>query len=202
MKTTFKITMLAAVVSFSMACKKDQSNPGTTQADSREMQAIVTTTSNNLKNISFTKDPDVDFLLVLKTQQQAVIDLANLELKSGTDNYLKNKAKAILAKNQLLITQLAAYLKANPAQANDLKFDALLLLNKTGAITQADLNGKIDHDFASLMLGLHQAGVDITKLELAYGRRATILAIANKILPEHEAEVQELKAWLLANQNK
>jgi len=202
MKTTFKITMLAACISFSIACKKDHSDPGTTHTASQEMQAIVTSTSNNLKGISFTKDPDVDFLLVLKTQQQGVIDLANLELKSGTDNYLKNKAKAIIAKNELLITQVAAYLKANPAQTNDLKFDAMLLLNKTGAITQADLSGKIDHDFASLMLGLHQAGVDITKLELAYGRRDSILAIANKILPEHQAEVQELKAWLIANQSK
>ena len=202
MKTTFKVIMLAAVVSFSMACKKDRSDSGTPEADSKQMQAIVTTTSNNLKNISFTKDPDVDFLLVLKTQQQGVIDLANLELKSGTDSYLKNKAKEILAKNELLITQVVAYLKANPAQANDLKFDAMLLLNKTTPITQADLSGKIDLDFATLMLGLHQAGVDITKLELAYGRRETILAMANKILPQHQAEVQELKAWLIANQNK
>jgi uncharacterized protein (DUF305 family) len=202
MKNTIRITLLAAVVSVSAACKKEATVQTAATVDSQQMKAVMTSTTDKMKNIQFTKDPDVDFALIIKTQQQGVIDIANLELTSGTDNYLKEKAKAIVTKNAELIKQIAAYLIANPAQANELKFDAMLLLNKAGAITTADLNGKVDHDFATLMLGLHQSGVDISKLELAYGHRDELLKVANKIIVEHQAEVDELKAWLLANQNK
>ncbi|MDB5021677.1 MAG: hypothetical protein JWQ28_2804 [Pedobacter sp.] len=202
MKNTIKITFLAAVISVSAACKKETKVQTAAPVDSQQMKAAMTATSDRMKTIQFTKDPDVDFALILKTQQQGVIDIANLELTSGSDNYLKDKAKEIITKNAELIKQLAAYIAANPAQANDLKFDVMLLLNKVGAITEADLNGKVDHDFATLMLGLHQAGVDISKLELAYGHRDAILQMANKIIVEHQAEVQELKAWLIANKNK
>jgi uncharacterized protein (DUF305 family) len=202
MKNTIKLTMLAAVISVSAACKKDAKVQTVAPVDSQQMKAVMTSTTERLKNLQFTKDADVDFALILKTQQMGVVDIANLELSSGTDNYLKNKAKELIAQNAELIKQLEAYLAANPAQSNDLKFDVMLLLNKTGAVTAADFNGKVDHDFVTLMLGLHQAGVDISKLELAYGHRDAILKMANKVIVEHQAEVDEFKAWLIANQNK
>lgn len=202
MKNTIKITLLSAVISISAACKKDAQVQTEAATDRQQMEALLISSNQRLNDLQFTNDPDVDFMLVLKTQQQNVIDFANLELSSGKDDYLKNKAKAIISKNEELIKQLKAYLDANPAQASELKFDAMLLLNKTGAITKADLSGKVDQDFVTVMLGLHQSGVDITKLELAYGRRDVILAMANKLMEEHQEEVQEFKAWLIANQNK
>lgn len=200
MKNTIKLTLLAAVISVSAACKKDAQEKTAAAVDSQQMKAVMTSTSDRLKNLQFTKDPDVDFALIIKTQQQGVIDIANLELSTGTDSYLKAKAQEIITKNAVLIKQLVAYLAANPAQAKDLQFDAMTLLSKTSALTSADLNGKVDHDFVTLMLGLHQAGVDISKMELAYGHRDAILKMANQIIAEHQSEVEELKAWLIANQ--
>lgn len=202
MRNTIKLTLLAAVISVSAACKKDAKEQTAANGDSQQMKAAMATTSDKLKNLQFTNDPDVDFALIIKTQQQGIIDIANLELTSGSDSYLKTKAKEIITKNAELLKQIDAYLAANPSLKNDLKFDATVLLSKTGPITTADLNGKADHDFVTLMLGLHQAGVDISKMELAYGHRDEILKKANQIIADHQGEVDEFKAWLIANQNK
>jgi uncharacterized protein (DUF305 family) len=102
---------MAFVAVFS-ACKKDNTNQLQLQVhDQNQMMSIMHATMAKMDTLKITKDPDNDFALMMRIHHQGAIDMANLELKSGSDATMKQMAQSIITAQQSEIAQLTTFLK-------------------------------------------------------------------------------------------
>ncbi|MES2267441.1 MAG: DUF305 domain-containing protein [Bacteroidota bacterium] len=205
MKNVIKISVLTAFVAIFSACKKDSSQLQLQAHDQNQMMAIMHATMAKMDTLKMTKDPDNDFALMMRIHHQGAIDMANLELKSGSDATMKQMAQSIITAQQAEIAQLTAFLKAHPAHGNDPDFDMQQMMDMEKGMKQADLqivNGRIDHDFAIMMIGHHQTATENARLELLKGSEPAMKTMAQSIIDSQTKEIGQFQDWLLANGNK
>jgi len=63
-------------------------------------------------------------------------------------------------------------------------------------MTEAPINGNIDHDFASMMIPHHQGAIDMAKAELLYGKNPVMRRLAQEILVDQQSEIDAMHLWL------
>lgn len=206
MKNQLRTLALSAILMLAQACSKDDDNKiSIQQHDQNKMMAIMHDMMTKMNAMQMTKDPDNDFAMMMRTHHQGAIDMANLELSSGSDATMKQMAQSIIQSQQAEISELNAFLSSHAPHLNDPDFDAMQMMNMTKGGKQADLqiiNGNIDHDFAILMIGHHQTAVENSRLELLHGHEASMKTMANKIIDSQQKEIAEFQDWLLARGNQ
>ncbi|OJW13864.1 DUF305 domain-containing protein [Mucilaginibacter sp. 44-25] len=205
MKNLLKCSLLLAIVGIMASCKKDNNEIKIQSHDQNQMMAIMHQMMSKMDTMKLTKDPDNDFAMMMRMHHQGAIDMANLELKSGSDATMKQMAQSIITSQQAEITQLTAFLASHPPHTNDPDFDMMQMDNMKKAGKQADLqiiNGDIDHDFAILMIGHHQSAVENARLELLHGQEQSMKTMATNIIDEQMKEIGKFLDWLLARGNK
>lgn len=205
MKNLIKLSLLLAIVGIMASCKKDSNEIKIQSHDQNQMMAIMHQMMSKMDTMKLTKDPDNDFAMMMRMHHQGAIDMANLELKSGSDATMKQMAQSIITSQQAEITQLTAFLASHPPHTNDPDFDMMQIDNMKKAGKQADLqiiNGDVDHDFAILMIGHHQSAVENARLELLHGQEQSMKTMATNIIDEQMKEIGQFQDWLLARGNK
>jgi len=205
MKNLLKLSLLLAIASIMAACKKDQNEIKIQSHDQNQMMAIMHQMMSRMDTMKLTKDPDNDFAMMMRMHHQGAIDMANLELKSGSDETMKQMAQSIITGQQTEITQLTTFIASHPPHTSDPDFDMMQMANMKKAGKQADLqiiNGDIDHDFAILMIGHHQSAVENARLELLHGQEQIMKTMATNIIDEQMKEIAQFQDWLLARGNK
>ena len=55
-------------------------------------------------------------------------------------------------------------------------------------------NGDVDQDFVAMMIPHHQGAIDIAKAELKYGHDEQLKQLAQRIVREHEHEIEQMRA--------
>lgn len=205
MKNVIKLTWLLVIAGFFAACTKDNNEIKIQNHDQDQMMSIMHQMMSKMDTMKMTKDPDNDFAMMMRMHHQGAIDMANLELKSGSDATMKQMAQSIMTSQQAEITQLTAFLASHPPHTNDPDFDTMLMDNMKKAGKQADLqiiNGDIDHDFAILMIGHHQSAIENARLELLHGQEQRMKTMATNIIDAQMKEIDQFQDWLLARGNK
>jgi len=206
MKNTIKMLSLASLLIFAQACSKDDDNQVTIQEhDKNQMMTIMHQMMDKMNAMQMTKDPDNDFAMMMTMHHQGAIDMANAELKDGTDATMKAIAQKMITAQTQEIAQLNTFLKGHAPHLSLPEFDAKMMMGMEKMGRNADLqviNGRIDHDFAILMTGHHQSAIEMSKMELDYGTHTEMKTMASKIIEDQEMEIKELQEWLLANKNK
>jgi uncharacterized protein (DUF305 family) len=205
MKNYLKFIVLSAIVAVMSACSKDDNEIKVQDHDQNPMMTIMHQMMAKMDTMKMTKDPDNDFAMMMRMHHQGAIDMANLELKSGSDATMKQMAQTIIASQQAEITQLTAFLKSHAPHTSDPDFDMMQMDNMKKSGKQADLqiiNGDIDHDFAILMIGHHQSAVENSRLELIHGQEQSMKTMATNIINDQMKEIGQFQDWLLARGNK
>lgn len=205
MKNLLKATLIILSVGLLAACKKDNNGLVLQAHDQNQMMTIMHQMMAKMDTMKLTKDPDNDFALMMRMHHQGAIDMANLELKSGTDATMKQMAQSIIQSQQAEIAQLTAFLQSHPPHGNDPDFDTMQMMTMEKGAKEADLqiiNGRIDHDFAILMIGHHQGAVENSRLELLHGQESSMKTMATNIIDAQQKEIGQFQDWLLANGNK
>lgn len=205
MKNIIKISVICAFIIVVNACKKDNNGLVLQAHDQNQMMAIMHQMMAKMDTMKLTKDPDNDFALMMRMHHQGAIDMANLELKSGSDATMKQMAQSIIKSQQAEIVQLTAFLQSHPPHGNDTDFDTMQMMTMQKGAKQADLqiiNGRIDHDFAILMIGHHQSAIENSRLELIHGQESSMKTMATNIIDAQQKEIGQFQDWLLANGNK
>ncbi|WP_345955291.1 DUF305 domain-containing protein [Mucilaginibacter sp. PAMB04168] len=205
MKNVIKLTWLLVIAGFFAACTKDNNEIKIQNHDQDQMMSIMHQMMSKMDTMKMTKDPDNDFAMMMRMHHQGAIDMANLELKSGSDATMKQMAQSIMTSQQAEITQLTAFLASHPPHTNDPNFDTMQMDNMKKAGKQADLqiiNGDIDHDFAILMIGHHQSAIENARLELLHGQEQRMKTMATNIIDAQMKEIDQFQDWLLARGNK
>jgi uncharacterized protein (DUF305 family) len=60
----------------------------------------------------------------------------------------------------------------------------------------APMNGRIDHDFATMMMPHHQGAIDMARAELKYGEDPVMRRLAEEIIVDQQSEIQAMQLWL------
>lgn len=206
MNITFKFLGLALMMAISTACSDDDDDKIAIQAhDENQMMTLMHDMMDEMHTMKVTQDPDIDYATMMKMHHIGAIDMAELELKSGSNSEMKAKAQAIIDAQQKEIAEFDSFLaKATPANMNmDFHMKMMEGMDRMGK--QSDLqiiNGNIDQDFATLMIEHHKSATEMAQMHLLMGKNADLKEMSSMIIEEQNKEIADFQSWLLANRSK
>lgn len=206
MKTTFKTLALIALLGFTTACSDEDDDAVKIQAhDQNQMMTVMHEMMAEMQTMKMTQDPDIDYAEMMKMHHMGAIEMAELELKSGNNSEMKAMAQAIVDAQKKEITQLDSFLASSTPTTMNMEFHMQMMEGMERMGKQADLqiiNGKIDQDFATLMIGHHQSATEMAQMQLLMGKDTQLKSLSSMIIEEQNKEITQFQTWLLANRSK
>lgn len=207
---------LAIALSFS-ACQSKQSTSETedttVSADTgsgHNMEAkesnspIMTAMDKMMKDMhqmEMTGNADYDLLSMLKSHHQGAVDMAKVELESGTESRLKQIAQNIVDKQSKEIQMLDDMLKStdkskkdyepsdkNSGLGKDMNANMMKMMEMAH-----DTPGSVDHEFASMMIKHHKDGIDMGNIIVRYSKMTEFKSMAKKMIDDQTKEIAELE---------
>lgn len=161
------------------------------QTGSNALMKAMQSGMNKMMSMKMTGDPDHDFAMMLKMHHQSAVDMADLELKQGQNAQIKALASKIKASNQKQIGELTQFMGSHkPQPASSTLGKQAMQIMHSGSHS---MNGKIDHDFASMMAQHHQQGIDMAKAFVKEAKTETMKTMARQVIQQQTKEVSELK---------
>ena len=151
-------------------------------------------------------DPDAAFAQGMLGHHIGAVDMAEIELKYGTDEEMRKLAQEIIDAQQSEIKQMKTWLASNP--------DSKTPTADTKAMQQAYADGMDamheemmagiadpvpDMAFARGMLPHHIGAVDMAETQLKYGKNPEMLKLAQEIIDAQKAEIEQMQTWIAAN---
>lgn len=153
-------------------------------------------------------DPDAAFAQGMLGHHIGAVEMAEIELKYGTDDKMRKLAQEIIDAQQSEIEQMKMWLASNP--------DAKEPTPDTKAMQQAyaegmdAMHGEMmagiadpvpDMAFARGMLPHHVGAVDMAKVQLKYGKNPEMLKLAQQIIDAQQPEIEQMQSWIAANKD-
>lgn len=89
---------------------------------------------------------------------------------------------------------------ASSSQSFSILMDSAMKIMDCG-MTQAQMTGNPDHDFAAMMIPHHQGAIDMAKIELLYGKDPVLRRLAQEIIVTQNAEIELMKLQLKKRYN-
>jgi uncharacterized protein (DUF305 family) len=205
MNLTYKMMGLAALMALSTACSDDENGIDIQDHDENQMMTVMHDMMDDMHTMKVTKDPDIDYATMMKMHHMGAIEMAKLELASGSNTEMKAKAQAIIDAQQKETAEIDSFLtKATPTNTNmDFHMQMMEGMDRMGK--QADLQiitGNIDQDFATLMIEHHKSATEMAQMHLLMGKNADLKKLSSMIVEDQNKEIADFQSWLLANRNK
>ncbi|ERL55470.1 CopM family metallochaperone [Psychrobacter aquaticus] len=150
-------------------------------------------------------DPDTAFAKGMLGHHRGAVDMAEIQLKYGTDDAMRQLAQDIIDNQQVEIDTLNKWLASHP--------DAAKPKPNTEAMQQAyarsmdALHGDMvmgiadpvpDVAFARGMLPHHIGAVEMAKIQLKYGTDEEMRQLAQAIIDTQQTEIELMENWLTA----
>ena len=164
-----------------------------------QMVNIMHQMDKEMDTMQLTKDIDHDFSAMMIAHHKVAIDIANIIVKEGKDDDLKEMAQIMIDKQKLEIGQFQEFLKSSfPHKPNEARHRQLMevMENMSSQADQLLLRGNLEKDFVTLMLTHHRSAIDMANIEIGAGNQAAVKELADEIIKDQEAEVEKLKQWL------
>lgn len=153
-------------------------------------------------------DPDTAFAQGMLGHHIGAVDMAEIELKYGTDAEMRQLAQEIIDAQQSEIALMKTWLTSHP--------DAKAPTADTKAMQQAYANGMDamhndmmagisdpvpDMAFARGMLPHHIGAVDMAEVQLKYGKNPEMRKLAQQIINAQQSEIELMQSWIAAHKS-
>ena len=164
----------------------------------QEMDAAMTKMQMGMEAVEMTMDPDVDFARMMIPHHQGSLDMSNILLKYGKHERSKELAREFIQGDGESIKRLKAFLAAHgePVPSDNhhafmMEMDMVMMkMNQT--MRALNKSHDPDYDFAEMMIHHHQGAIDMSKIELEYGKQEATLEEAKMIIEDQEKDIIEL----------
>ena len=166
-----------------------------------EMMNSMNASMDKMKAVKMTGDFDAEFAGMMIEHHQGAIDMANIELKSGSDQTLKTMAKNIITSQTAEIQKFKAILATH--KENAIKGDHPELMeamnNMSAKMTGMKMTGNLDKDFAMMMKVHHEGAIEMAKGELGDGKDEALKTMSKQIITDQTNEIKQFSQWLSTN---
>ena len=148
-------------------------------------------------------DPDVAFAQGMLGHHIGAVDMAEIQLKYGTDAEMRQLAQEIIDAQQAEIKQMQTWLANNPDVAEptpDTKAMQQAYADGMDAMHDDMMAGIADPNpdmaFARGMLPHHVGAIDMAEVQLKYGKDAEMRQLAEEIIAAQKAEIEQMQNWI------
>lgn len=199
-----RFSCILVLVGAITACTKESEGLLPQEHDANVYQQIMHANMTQTNAMKMTGDADHDFAMMMQMHHQGAIDMANQEVKSGSDQTIKTMAQAIITSQTAEKAQFAQFISSHQptASAAGQTFDKMAMQDMDKMMKAQDtriLTGQSDVDFTALMIDHHQSALDMAQHELTYGSVETMRQMAQKIIDDQKVEISQFQDWLIAN---
>ena len=152
----------------------------------------------NMDTVKQTNVAETDFLKLMIPHHQGAVEMALYEVAHGSKKEIIQLAKSIIGEQQIEIIMMKQLLSsAYLTPPNEIKtaWDATMnIMMKDMPATNELIN--IDAAFAKVMLPHHQAGIDMAKVILKYGKDHAVRRMAESIISSQQVEIEQMKQFI------
>lgn len=163
-----------------------------------ELMKSMRSSMDKMKAVKMNGDFDAEFAGMMIEHHQGAIDMANIELKSGTDATMKTLAQNIITAQTEEITKFKTLLAAHKENIAKGEHPELMeAMNGMDAKMKATkMTGNTDRDFAMMMKVHHQGAIEMAKGELGDGKNYEFKKLAQQIIEEQNKEIIQFDNFL------
>ena len=192
-------TKVDADTSMKISERNDAKMNGDTKMDmNNELVSSMMASMDKMKSVKMNGDFDAELASMMIEHHQGAIDMANIELKSGSDNSMKTMAQNIITSQTAEIAKFKTLLSAH--KENIVKGDHPELMeamnNMDAKMKETKMTGNKDKDFAMLMKVHHMGAIEMSNGELGDGKDYEIKKIAQQIIEAQNKEIIEFDKYL------
>ena len=200
----FLLFMMAISLAYAGAIAKPAENVAV-----REYRASMKQMMNEM-HIAYSGEVDTDFARGMIPHHQAAIRMANTVLRhGGADKNIRSLAKWIIMSQEAEIGQMQRWLDRRGEPEPSKTADAIASMPYV-AQSEADMqvmhrdmdivySGDTLEDFVCGMIPHHQGAIDMAEVELTYGRKPEMQALARNIIRSQKADIGRMQRWLEDN---
>ena len=168
------------------------------------MMAGMNHMMKRMHQMKLSGNADHDLALMLKHHHQGAIDMSEAELKSGTDQELKNMARKTIDMQKKEIQDLEAIADKyksgpknyDPANKNEGLGHDMDKNMRSMMEMGHNMSKSMDHKFASMMKKHHEDGVGMAEMIVKHGKDAAFKSMAQKTIEEQKKDIAKLDEWL------
>lgn len=149
------------------------------------------------------KNADVGFAKGMIPHHQGAIEMAKIELQYGQDSEMKALAQKIIDAQQDEIDFMQQWLNKNeaklPTASNADKITQAHkanMMKNHDAMMQGIMATDPDVAFVKGMIPHHQGAIDMSDVELKYGKDPAMRQLAEQIKQAQSPEIKQMQDWL------
>ena len=169
----------------------------TTRTASEQSSAFMTSMDKmmqDMMSMKMTEDPDHDFAMMMKRHHEGAIEMANIELQQGKNEYLKQVAQKIIDDSKKDIADFEKFMSShNPSKKSDFAKKSMELMHKDANKQMDHSSGNIDRQFATMMAKHHRDGIDMARLYLKSATQQQTKEIANRSIKANSEDLPNLE---------
>ena len=170
------------------------------EAFHKEMDAAMMKMMKAMMAAPMTMDPDVDFAHMMIPHHMGSVEMAQIELKYGHEERALQLAKQAKESDEASIKRLQAFLDSHgePKPVSEdtynqfkMKMDqAMMKMEETMKAVPETIDP--DYDFAEMMIHHHQGAIDMSEIELEFGKDEPAKMEAQMIIEHQQEEIIKL----------
>lgn len=148
-------------------------------------------------------DPDAAFAQGMLGHHIGAVDMAEIQLKYGSDTEMRQLAQNVIDTQKVEIEQMQNWLAANPDTTEPTPETEAM--QKAYADGMNEMHGEMmaataetdpDKAFVRGMLSHHIGAVKMANVELQYGKNAEMRELAQDIIDAQQSEIEQMQNWL------
>ena len=163
-----------------------------------ELMKSMMSSMDKMKAVKMNGDFDAEYAAMMIEHHQGAIEMANIELKSGSDNTMKAMAQSIITAQTAEIEKFQTILASH--KENIVKGEHPELMEAMSGMDaktkETKMTGNVDKDFAMMMKAHHGGAIEMSKGELGDGKVYELKKMAQQIIEEQNKEIIQFDNFL------
>lgn len=177
----------------------DAKMDGTGKMDmNNELMKSMMSSMDKMKAVKMNGDFDAEYAAMMIEHHMGAINMANIELKSGSDNTMKAMAQSIITAQTAEIEKFKTILASH--KENIVKGEHPELTEAMSGMDaktrEIKMTGNVDKDFAMMMKVHHGGAIEMSKGELGDGKVYELKKLAQQIIEEQNKEIIQFDNFL------